>query len=347
MCAIISWSGKLPKGLLTKLLLASETRGRDSTGLAFRSCDDAGVPSNVCWRQVVPARTFASIHPEFMSDARRSQRGIGHTRRASPGMPINNANAHPYTWPYGPQSRYLFAHNGRIENWNDIKDSWMRQYEAELAAAVITAMNALQASGEPAPDANELLDRVEKAIVGQQGADKKRQRIPLSAALRNCPEVTALCNIFARCHHFKSATTDSMVLGPHIESRDFSNLVGCMALVWMRADHVFTYRCAKEAVATNLIWRYKNDPAGEPTGDQAVTVVTSTTDIFMESLSRVADIEADYSFIEIKEGTVYEVTPTGLVDLGVAPAPVGHEDRFTSDRVEDPNTATDSSRVVD
>lgn len=125
MCAIIGWSGLLPKGLLTKMLHEAESRGRDSTGIAFRT-----EGKNLGYRQAVPADTFIRINGGYMSQARRSLSGLAHTRRASPGMPINDENAHPFA--YG---RYFFAHNGRIRNWPAVKETLTQRYEAALEIA--------------------------------------------------------------------------------------------------------------------------------------------------------------------------------------------------------------------
>lgn len=339
MCAIIGWAGKLPKGLLTRLLVSAETRGRDSTGVSFRTLDDAGKPSNLCYRQVVPARTFVELHDKFMSDARRSHRGIAHTRRASPGMPVDNLNAHPYTWPYGKQGRYLFAHNGRIENWNEMKSKRVEQYTQELNQKIETALETIKQADETAtPEI--VLDALTKLTVGVKEKDADTKFIPLPTIWKVDGDLLkSLSSSFARLHYFNSATTDSMVLGPHVEDRDFSNLIGCMAVVWMRADRVFTYRCAKEAIAANVIWKYKKPADGEPKDDQTLTVVASTPEIIVDSLGKLTEIETDYSFSDIREGVVYEVTPTGVESQGSVPSPVGHEDKFTSAVVEGPDGA--------
>ena len=127
MCAIITWRGILPKGLLSQLLLKSERRGHDSTGLAFRLSG-----SNVSYRQAVPASDFVS-EPEngkFMGDARRAVTGLAHTRRASPGMPIDNANAHPFLY-----WQFFFAHNGKINNWRELQASLVSHFTAVKDAA--------------------------------------------------------------------------------------------------------------------------------------------------------------------------------------------------------------------
>lgn len=339
MCAIIGWAGKLPKGLLTRLLISAEMRGRDSTGVSFRTLDENGKPSNLCYRQVVPARTFVELHGKFMSDARRAHRGIAHTRRASPGMPVDNLNAHPYTWPYGKQGRYLFAHNGRIENWLDVKSKWIERYKVELTDKVNEVLPVIKTADDTAT-LESVTDALNKLVVGVRNEDKETKFIPLPTIWNVDPSALKdLCSRVSRLHYFESATTDSMVLGPHIEARDFSTLVGCMAVVWMRSDRVFTYRCAKEAIAANVIWRYKKPVDGEPKDDQTLTVVASIPEIIVDSIGKLTEIETDYSFSDIREGTVYEVTPTGIESNGSVPSPVGHEDNFTSEVVEGPDGA--------
>jgi len=345
MCAIIGWAGKLPKGLLTRLLVASEARGRDSTGVSFRTLDESGKPSNLCYRQVVPARTFVELHKSFMSDARRAPRGLAHTRRASPGMPVDNLNAHPYTWPYQPYGRYLFAHNGRIENWVDIKAKWLDQYSNELNAKVAEVVELLKPIDEtvtPEFLLKVLRDCVAGALVKDDKGGEKIKCLPLPTIWSTDSTAAVLKDLlahFSRTYYFEIATTDSMVLGPHVENRDFSNLVGCMAVVWMKADKVFTYRCAKEAIVANIIWKYKKPADGESKDDQMLTVVSSTPEIIVDSIGKLVDIEVDYAFSDIREGTVYEITPTGIESQGSVPSPVGHEDKFTSDVVEGPDGA--------
>lgn len=123
MCAIIGWHGSLPKGLLTQLLLKSSVRGKDSTGIAFR----AGT-TNYSYRQVAAPKAFVKdpTTNQVMSEARKAVVGLGHTRRASPGMPIDEINAHPFAY-----WQYLFAHNGKISNWREVKQGLVEHFERE------------------------------------------------------------------------------------------------------------------------------------------------------------------------------------------------------------------------
>lgn len=228
MCAIISWNGKLPKGLLTQLLLKSERRGRDSTGLAFRVGG-----STVSYRQAIPASEFVSDpdNNRFLGDARRALMGIAHTRRASPNMPIDNKNAHPFLY-----WRYFFAHNGKIQNWRELQEQLVVHF-TEVAA---------KSEGETRKTAEWCIN------------------------------------------YCRNAQTDSKILGPYIHTEDFTPIVGCMALVWLHGDDVYTTRMAKEATATTVVWRYINPPKDEVIEDSMVTLIGSTHEIIDDALKSLA-----------------------------------------------------------
>jgi len=330
MCAIIGWAGKIPKGLLTRMLIGAETRGKDSTGLAFRAVED-GKTCNLCYRHIVPARTFVDIHKDFVGDARRSFRGIAHTRNASPGMPIDNSNAHPYVYPWENMGKYYFAHNGRIQNWKVIKAEQIEIYSRELNE-LISEFVALTASGEKPMTAEEV-----KVVLT---ALAKAEREPVSKeqdALKALAEdkFNAAQGIAARLRYVENATTDSMILGPCIENRDFSEVDGCMALVWMKADNVYTFRSAKEAVAATVVWKYKKPASGEPADDQLVTIVASTKEIIEKSFDKIADaVDSDIAFINYDEGRIYRLMPNTMVDEGRVPVHQAIEDEFSSSVVE-------------
>jgi predicted glutamine amidotransferase len=336
MCAIIGWSGKLPKGLLSRLLMQAETRGRDSTGVAFRTVDEKSKANNLCYRQIVPARTFTDLHKKFMGDARRSIRGIAHTRRASPGMPIDNTNAHPYTYPYGSLGKYFFAHNGRIHNWTQLKADFQGKFKQEYEAALDTLLPLLLLEGATRED----LAAASSALTPLEVSALNTAQSAIRARGYLCEAWAPLVAASARLRYMDLATTDSMVLGPCIENRDFSKVVGCMGLVWMRADKVYVLRYAKEAVAANIIWKYKLKQDDEPDEDQMVTVVASTPEIISDAIAKIADsIDVDYSYIKIDEGRVYRIEPTGLEDEGRVPMEATIEDEFSSAPVEDRNGA--------
>jgi predicted glutamine amidotransferase len=124
MCAIIGWNGKMPTGLLFQLLLAAEHRGRDSTGIAYW---DETAQQNYLVKHAVTAALFTKINGEYITEAQRSVRGIAHTRRASPKMPINNDNAHPFMY-----ESWVYAHNGAIKNWKELREATIAKLEKEV-----------------------------------------------------------------------------------------------------------------------------------------------------------------------------------------------------------------------
>lgn len=279
MCAISGWSGKLPKGLISRLLTRMEVRGRDSVGIAFRLDG-----MNTSYRQAIPATEFVADkeNSNILGDARRSLRGIIHTRRASPGMPVDDRNAHPFAY-----WRYLFAHNGKVQNWKEIR-ALLQQYYREEAQR-LTAAN-----------------EVEKAKTAEY-------------CVRYCDSIT----------------TDSMVLGPYIESRDFSNIIGCMGLVWMRANNVYVFRYAKEAVAATVLWKYVKEQKDEKIEDHSVTLVASTPQIIESALEKVPDIEYSLSdFNVFPEGRIFRIDPLGLQDEGPVQTNQPVEDVYSSEPVE-------------
>jgi len=245
--------------------------------MAFRNADAA---QNLSYRQAAPAKQFVKENSKFIGEARRSTVGLGHTRRASPGMPIDNSNAHPFDF-----YKYFYAHNGRINNWQEVKEAMIMHYSSDLAAAEST---------------------------------QDQQKIK---------DATYYLNYAKKC------TTDSMVLGPYIDARDFSVIVGCMALVWLIGNKLYTFRYAKEALAATVVWKHKKNNDGGP---RVVTLVGSTKEILSKSLEKTDNLEYEVAYFEFPEDQVFCVEESGLVNEGKVPvnqiAPV---DAFSSEAVAD------------
>lgn len=282
MCAILGWNGKMPKGLISNLLRGMESRGRDSTGIAFRVKTSSGQMQNKCYRLADTAHRFVTENESILSDARRSVIGIAHTRRASPNMPINDRNAHPF-----PYWRFFFAHNGKIQNWRTIKSLLQNHFASEA-----------------------------KRLAAENN--------PMAKTAEYCTD------------YANSITTDSMVLGPYIESRDFRSIQGCMGLVWMMGPNVYTLRFEKEAVACTVVWRYTSIELAEKetSEDEIITVVASTPEIIKNAFEKCSGIEFELgSVVEFTEGHIYRIEPDGLLDEGAVPMGIGQQDKFSSDAV--------------
>lgn len=129
MCAIIAWKGEFPVGLISRLLSSAESRGKDSTGIAYRMNNQ-----NVIYRQAISARAFIEQNNTPLAEARKSRMGIAHCRRASKGMPINNINAHPFTF-----GKIIYAHNGKIDNWSELNLELITKYDELAKGATVDA----------------------------------------------------------------------------------------------------------------------------------------------------------------------------------------------------------------
>jgi predicted glutamine amidotransferase len=263
MCAIIAWSGNMPTGLLYQLLHSAEHRGKDSTGVAFWQKD---IGKNFIVRHAVSATTFTKINSAHVASAQKAVRGIAHTRRASPRMPINNENAHPFTY-----ESWVFAHNGVVRNW------------VELRQAAMT--------------------NLEKQVVDEPKLQSKMDYV-------------------------KKITTDSMILGPAIESNDFTPVIGCMGLVWLRGDKVFAFRSKKELTAAKVIWQEENK---ENAKEHSLTLVASTWNIIENSLARLSNCIYEAEEIIMKENELYELYPNEVASIGQLPVNAQNQsDKFTS-----------------
>lgn len=436
MCAIIGWTGHLPKGLLSSLLIQSGSRGKDSTGLAFYGAFETEekdldgkakkvmLNGHACYRKAMEPSEYVKTYKTVTKSARISPVGIGHTRRASPGMPIDDKNAHPFQyWDFH------FAHNGKVDNWTDLKDT-LDEHFGDIAMGKAKEilgplgydddttemlLNYLREYGQVpvqfTEDQTTLMKETrewaktqgirfsfklvkpwtDKAMVFRgdvhshggllyeslqqhraltvESLESHRAQVDLSKiqgievteddelAEVNVPpnkdywrpwvglklEHAKSFNIFKttlrtlQCQSYaRGVTTDSQVLGPFINSKDFRLVEGCMALVWLRDKEVFAFRYGKEAVAAKIVWRFKSHQKDDDeSSDRSVhllTLVASTREIINKALNKLDDnIEVSVDFVPFEERHIYKLTLEGLEDTGqVEVSNSVHEDKFSS-----------------
>ncbi len=109
MCGIFGGSGKLDKDVLTSIGCQSESRGMDSSGLAWLdNLKQSILVSKVVERGSV---AFPLLLEKEVHKASEASCMIGHTRMASTGK-VSIKNAHPFF-----MDDIVFAHNGIITNY--------------------------------------------------------------------------------------------------------------------------------------------------------------------------------------------------------------------------------------
>ena len=132
MCGIVGFIGKKnAKDVVLNGLTRLEYRGYDSAGLSlynqryqvFDVYKDEGRVS-----KLVESTLTASF----------SNIGIGHTRWATHGR-VNKENSHPH---YSQTRRFIVVHNGVIENYQELKDQYLRNhvFQSETDTEVIAQL---------------------------------------------------------------------------------------------------------------------------------------------------------------------------------------------------------------
>ena len=117
MCGIVGVVGnRNATDILMQGLEKLEYRGYDSAGIFVTTGKTSSLVKSV--------GRIADLHAKIGIDVAGTA-GIGHTRWATHGKPSEN-NAHPHTSQTG---RFVLVHNGVIENYLDIKNTYLADHD--------------------------------------------------------------------------------------------------------------------------------------------------------------------------------------------------------------------------
>jgi predicted glutamine amidotransferase len=112
MCAIIGWNGTMPTPLLRDLYRNASKFGPHAVGLAYVE-KDAKIK---LFKRACHPRIFLRNCNHRIERAAKFSLGYGHVRLGTTGCNNNTDHAHPFIYD-GEDSRYIYAHNGKIKNW--------------------------------------------------------------------------------------------------------------------------------------------------------------------------------------------------------------------------------------
>jgi glucosamine--fructose-6-phosphate aminotransferase (isomerizing) len=156
MCGIIGILGNRPvAGLLVDGLRRLEYRGYDSAGIAT-------VENGRLERRRAEGK-LKNLAAKLDDEPLAGQTGIGHTRWATHGVPVER-NAHPHMTP-----RVAVVHNGIIENFRELKQELMDQgvvfeTETDTEIAAHLASRAIDSGATPREAVAQTLARIRGAF---------------------------------------------------------------------------------------------------------------------------------------------------------------------------------------
>ncbi len=158
MCGIIGYTGHRPAiPAIVEGLRRLEYRGYDSSGVAYEEGREL---------RVVRAEGKLNALDQKISglDTAGSVCGIGHTRWATHGLPVER-NAHPHM---DGEGRFALVHNGIIENYAELKAELMAegetfQSETDTEVLVHVIAKGVRLTGDVRQGISWALDRVDGA----------------------------------------------------------------------------------------------------------------------------------------------------------------------------------------
>lgn len=109
------------KDMFRHLLILSQNRGSDATGVAKVKNEPNSTPEMVVAKSDMPSTEFvdSSKYKMFIKDISTSRTLIGHTRMMTQGHQKDNNNNHPI---YSKETGFCVVHNGHINNYDVITE---------------------------------------------------------------------------------------------------------------------------------------------------------------------------------------------------------------------------------
>ena len=140
MCGIFGYVGNIPPSkwsiahkFISKLAVASQSRGTDATGFAARW------PKNKIVVDKSPQRAEYFVNTSFKLKDLSSEMPtsfVGHTRLGTGSTPLINNNNHPFLG-----DRFCMVHNGIIPSWKDFSEKnnidMLSETDSEIILRVI------------------------------------------------------------------------------------------------------------------------------------------------------------------------------------------------------------------
>jgi hypothetical protein len=129
--------------------------------------------------------------------------------------------------------------------------------------------------------------------------------------------------------YINNVTTDTMILGPAIETLDFSPAIGSIGLAWLVAEKLYAFHSMKELTSATVDWNYEGS-----TVRHTLSLLASTWEMIDISLQALKNVRFTAKETILKENVLYELTADAVVDSGPVPVNKANEIDLFSSAVE-------------
>lgn len=153
MCGIVGYAGSNYDAIDTILesLEKLEYRGYDSSGIAYISDENLYVEKK--------QGRISNLREHIKNIKKESNIGIGHTRWATHGLPIDK-NAHPH---YSEKKDVMLVHNGIIENYLELKNKLIAEnvkFNSDTDSEVVAQLFSKIYDGNAMSTLNKVLEKI-------------------------------------------------------------------------------------------------------------------------------------------------------------------------------------------